>query len=211
MTKANKDGWIRWKGGKCPVEKGTLVDVRKRSGNIFTGLRALESIDAWHTQWNHNSCAKLQGEIMAYRLHKPEELRQTEADPCVVEAKQAPKFDPVALRDEAEAMRDAIRHCESCIGNHKARIAEIEKQLAEEGFALVEKPAEKQALPDMDDPKNWRVGDWFTCISDGWSSFDKGGKYQMIEIDRDGDPVLKGKYEGVPITLVSNFKFHSRP
>lgn len=209
MTKANKDGWIRWKGGVCPVDSGVLVDVRYRDKSTKERLRALELVPGrMATDWSHT---KEDGDIMAYRLHKPESARPTEADPRVVEAKQAPKFDPVALRDEVKQINANNRIFQAKIDSNKDRIAEIEKQLAEEGFALVEKPAEKQALPDMNDPKNWRVGDWFTCISDGWSSFDKGGKYQMIEIDRDGDPVLKGKYEGVPITLVSNFKFHSRP
>lgn len=29
---AASDGWIEWGGGECPVEEGTLVDVRFRNG-----------------------------------------------------------------------------------------------------------------------------------------------------------------------------------
>ena len=27
------DGWIEWKGGKCPVENGRLIDVKKTDGS----------------------------------------------------------------------------------------------------------------------------------------------------------------------------------
>ena len=30
---AKNDGWIEWGGGECPVEEGTLVDVRFRDGD----------------------------------------------------------------------------------------------------------------------------------------------------------------------------------
>ena len=32
---SEKDGWIKWEGGKCPVERGALVDVRMSSGEEF--------------------------------------------------------------------------------------------------------------------------------------------------------------------------------
>lgn len=35
-----KRPWIHWTGGNCPVEKGTLVDVRFRSGREAYGVRA---------------------------------------------------------------------------------------------------------------------------------------------------------------------------
>lgn len=185
MTKANKDGWIRHRGGKCPVEKGTLLDVRERSGKIWSGVLALESIDALEMYWRHDTPPpKSPVEIMAYRLHNPEEARPTEADPRVVEAKQAPKFDPVALRDEVRVMRIAIVAHQACISKNTALIAEIEKQLAEEGFALVEKQDQKQALPDMDDPANWMVGDVLlvkkTGDSIGGSSLGNGALVEFI-------------------------------
>ena len=37
----NSEGWIEWKGGRCPVEKGTLVDVKYRDGIEIFSLPAL--------------------------------------------------------------------------------------------------------------------------------------------------------------------------
>lgn len=65
MTKPNKDGWIRHRGGTCPVEVGVCVDVMHRDGVIYekveAGIMAAED-------WTHsNSC----GDIFAYRIHQP--------------------------------------------------------------------------------------------------------------------------------------------
>ena len=64
----NAEGWIRHRGGKCPVEEGVMVDVRHRDGEVFSGFEAVLSAPAG--SWNH---ANHPGDIMAYRLHKPAE------------------------------------------------------------------------------------------------------------------------------------------
>lgn len=68
MAKPNKDGWIRHRGGKCPVDAEALVEVRNRAGDIaVTGGTSCTSV-SWH--WSHS---KHCGDIMAYRPHKPDE------------------------------------------------------------------------------------------------------------------------------------------
>lgn len=64
MSKPNKDGWIRWRGGKnAPVEGSTMVDVRLRCGFVDIGEARL-------FYWEH---ANDPGDIMAYRvLDQPE-------------------------------------------------------------------------------------------------------------------------------------------
>lgn len=233
MTKANKDGWIRWRGGKCPVAEGTIIDVRYRDGKISTGIPAMShdvpDLVRCATDWGHKW--KSSAEIMAYRLHKPEDARPTEADPRVVEAKSAPEimevsvgyqaihvrpeFDAISMRDEVNEREEEITQYLKNIEENKERIAEIEKQLAEEGFALVEKPQQKQALPDMDDPKNWRVGDKFECINDDLDYIRPKGfitKITKIDggviwaLDNDGRSSW-GEVEKFKMRV----KFHSRP
>ena len=68
------DGWIEWNGGDCPVQKGTLVDVKYRDGEEVLNLKALEidngyGSDASWAFWKH--CMSLT-DIIAYRLSKPE-------------------------------------------------------------------------------------------------------------------------------------------
>lgn len=65
--------WIEWKGGGCPVERGTLVDVKYRDTRHETyGIPALEhGIEQGRcaVDWSHKGFSS---DIIAYRLHKPE-------------------------------------------------------------------------------------------------------------------------------------------
>lgn len=54
-------GWIAWSGGKCPVDKKTIVDVKFRNGTERSGHYA----KAW--SWEHRSLTE-GGDIVAYRL-----------------------------------------------------------------------------------------------------------------------------------------------
>ena len=61
------DGWIEWKGGECPVDVDALVCCKLRSGRV--------SITPYHAgilSWRHNGNA---ADIIAYRLHKPEQVK----------------------------------------------------------------------------------------------------------------------------------------
>ena len=66
------DGWIEWKGGECPVEKGTLVDVIWRDGTELAGVKALHLGGAGHQFWVADGMVN---DIIAYRLHKPEQAQ----------------------------------------------------------------------------------------------------------------------------------------
>lgn len=76
---AKNEGWIDWGGGECPVECGTVVDVKYRDGVIKKGLRALianSGRSASRLFWVKDN---IPTDIIAYRLHQPQEVAQTEA------------------------------------------------------------------------------------------------------------------------------------
>ena len=58
--------WINWSGGECPVPKGTIVDVRHRSGDEFFGEEA-ELVGSAAQEW-HYSRDPDAGDIIAYRV-----------------------------------------------------------------------------------------------------------------------------------------------
>lgn len=66
------DGWIEWHGGECPVELGTLVDIKTKDGDISTRLHA--GMESWEDDSEGGSCALNwcsdigDGTIIAYRL-----------------------------------------------------------------------------------------------------------------------------------------------
>ena len=68
---AKNDGWIEWGGGECPVEEGTLVDVKFNGGDAQSGIPSCEY--SWEHVWQ-------EANIIAYRLHKPQEAEQDKAD-----------------------------------------------------------------------------------------------------------------------------------
>ena len=68
---AKNDGWIDWGGGECPVNPSEMVDVIfGRGGRVSTNIA-----DCW--RWNHSGT---DSDIIAYRLHKPQEAAQPKAD-----------------------------------------------------------------------------------------------------------------------------------
>lgn len=122
--KGGKDGWTRHRGGKCPVEAGTLVDVRFRSGIIKTVC------DSLSFRWSHSGAM---GDIMAYRIHTPSEQPAT--------TKESLAVDPLAWRDrineiDAESKAEAERHCQVMDALDSER-AELVQKLAGEGLALI--------------------------------------------------------------------------
>ena len=68
---AKNDGWIEWGGGECPVSASEMVDVIFGCG----GRRSTNIAECW--RWNHNGT---DSDIIAYRLHHPKEVAQTEAE-----------------------------------------------------------------------------------------------------------------------------------
>lgn len=69
---AKNDGWIEWGGGKHPpVSTNTVVDVKLEKGYIQSGYPDGEY--SWEHIWQGSN-------IIAYRLHQPQEAEQAEAD-----------------------------------------------------------------------------------------------------------------------------------
>lgn len=77
---AKSDGWIEWGGGDCPLDHGLIIDAKDRDGYIHYGEVVGKSLYIDDIFWNRGVCALEDNEIIAYRLHKPQEVEQEEAD-----------------------------------------------------------------------------------------------------------------------------------
>ncbi len=62
--KSSDDGWIKWSGGKMPVQEHTLVDVIHRSGDIYRSVHAGHN-EAASWRWENG-----QFDIISYRISK---------------------------------------------------------------------------------------------------------------------------------------------
>lgn len=78
------DGWIKWSGVKCPVDREHLVRIRFRDGEETT-----YSHHAGTLRWDHNGSS---GDIVAYRLVQP-----------------APKYRPFASAPDGGRSIDSSR------------------------------------------------------------------------------------------------------
>lgn len=65
------EGWIEWGGGVIPISTNTFVDVKFNNGDVRLGKIAGEY--SWEHIWQGSN-------IIAYRLHKPQEAAQPKAD-----------------------------------------------------------------------------------------------------------------------------------
>lgn len=156
MSKPNKDGWIRHRGGKCPVDLGTLVDIRNRDGKIFERVKASNE-----NNWVHHSTLSL-SDVMSYRLHKPEQAISDDAviDLCVACADE--EMPAAKYFDGPIQWRDRIREIDSTVESLEEERVSLVQKLEAEGFRLIDPvkaEVETEAvLPaeDMSDWRNWK-------------------------------------------------------
>lgn len=76
LTGTGVDGWIDWPGGECPVDRDALVEVKYRNGTVKPPEPARFYI--WTN--GYGSCRTTDADIIAYRLHQPQEAEQAKAD-----------------------------------------------------------------------------------------------------------------------------------
>lgn len=198
-TDSDADGWIEWHGGECPVEKGTLVDVRYRGGDVQKAIPALKPHDKGGrvaVYWGHEGHGD--GNIIAYRLHQPEQ----EDAPMTIEQLLAKANKHAAKAAKHEAKRQAL--------------IEQARELMPEGWRLEDSGLIVQPTEDMTDPGNWKAGDVVECVQDR-ISLTAGVQYKLrltesgIAYGEDGDVRIIDD-DGDEIHYdARNFKWISRP
>jgi hypothetical protein len=57
--------WVAWRGGDCPVDPETIVEVRNRQGAIYGPKRA-KRVD-----WKHRDPVIERLDTVAYRVVRP--------------------------------------------------------------------------------------------------------------------------------------------
>lgn len=238
MSSKDNGGWIRHRGGKCPVDGEAKVEVRQRGGDI----RAENAQDFW---WEHRGN---NGDIMSYRIHRPhvatvkecltvEQANQRVFDDCVdkcastepgeTEMPTAKYFDgPLQWRDRIHAIdaeqKAADEAHKAATDARTAERAELVQKLAGEGLALLWQQETPGPAEDMSDWRNWKAGDLLEMIdADLWSVMTNGKLYALLEpcddqvfrvVDDMGDvhefDELQMQCSASPAL---DFKWHSRP
>ena len=196
----NAEGWIRHRGGKCPVEVGTLIDIRRRDGLVRNGVPCGKDFTRTSSMfWMHDGDG---AEVMAYRLHKPAEQ---------VEACSKPDPRDSAKRDSDYVcwMRDRITEIDATTRALTAERAELVQKLASEGCALIGRVVEP--VENMSDPKNWREGDCFVQTAEDLHGAKKGELWVMSQDDGTTAKAYVRENGDEWYVANSHLKFHSRP
>lgn len=160
------DGWIEWKGGECPVEKGTLVDVIWRNGTERAGVKALHIGGAGHRFWVADGMVN---DIIAYRLHKP---GQAAPEFCESVMRSIPEPDeqawtnPPTIEQLAADYRNAKDYAERKQKEADAAKADADEklkalELAGEAHGLLVTPITTKQDPELaiTDWRDLQVGD----------------------------------------------------
>jgi hypothetical protein len=221
-SKANKDGWMRHRGGKCPVEAGVLVDVKVRGGNEFI------CVDADDEQWIHYNHSS---DVMRYRIHKPSE--QPVIEPVVVANVQAfneqaeLRYDPCAQgplqwRDRLLELQNEMAYekerYEANLLNMQQESADLIQRLESEGLQLLQAKAcgSVQPVEDMSNPETWASGDLLKIVyADSTDSYAAGDVVSMKKISlsnsRYGFVFVEDENGKGWSMIIDQVKFHSRP
>ena len=72
-TLTGGDGWISWSGGECPVDSDAIVEVKYRKSNPYQ----FNNDRAGDFTWSHHG---IDGDIIAYRLQQPHEVKTAGID-----------------------------------------------------------------------------------------------------------------------------------
>lgn len=174
--KADKDGWIRHRGGKRPVDAGVKVDYRMRDGEIECFGRYAGGL-----RWSHEPD---DSDIMAYRLHKPAE----QAEPFIEAVHALNELAKVPQLDGPTGWRDRITEIDATTSALATERAELVQKLASEGFALIGRvAAPAEPVEDMSDWRNWKVGDFVTIEGNSSGHEFKTGVIARIKSLSGGD------------------------
>ena len=199
--KANAQGWIRHKGRKMPVSACKVVEIRTRGGE-FEVCRAS----------GFNWAAEDEDQIMAYRLHQPEQAAEH------VEVKAA-EAEVTAPNDGPLQWRDRVTEIDRTVEALEEERASLIQKLADEGLQLLRdfaiKATESAGQPDMSDWCNWREGDLITldCRRVSHPDFTPGKQYELVRVNEsEGVVVIDDEGDENGYTVCSGmFKWHSRP
>ena len=184
-------GWIEWKGGECPVEKGTLVDVIWRDGRERIGVKALQPGGAGHDFWVSDGMVN---DIIAYRLHKPEQAKP-EFCKSVMRTIPEPEAKPT-IEQLAADYRNAKGYAkrkqqEAYVAKADADAILKALEIAGEALGLLVSPITEKQKPEL--AIAVQVGDEVECIK---SNVNPGkymgriGTVSSVDVDDTSTPYL---------------------
>lgn len=198
------DGWTEWKGGKCPVDHGTLVDVRFRDGMEMAGAPAGLTPDHFPRHLISWGWCDAPSAIIAYRLHKPEQAKP-ESVP-VAEAPQTIEQLAADYRNRKDYADRKQQEADAAKADAESKLAELVAAGKALGLVLSVADAPEPELV-ITDWRDLRVGDEVEANYRGIERV--VGSVLKIDIGDKNQPVFVS--DGKKSVWATEWKFIRRP
>jgi len=207
------DGWIEWKGGECPVDHGVMIDVRYRDGVVRKCMPALEPVadyhDVMHQYWQNDG---VDGDIIAYRLHKPEQSKPEFCESVmrsIPEPTAKPTIEQLAAdyRNAKDYADRKQQEADAAKADADAKLKALE--LTCEAIGLIVSPITAKQEPELviTDWRDLQAGDVISVSGKWW---EPDSEYTVDENDGSRDaPIRVGGYWA--LIGECSFKFIRRP
>lgn len=195
------DGWIEWGGGECPVEAGSIVDVRYRDGRENFHVKAMsydrtgsiKSLSA--TCWGNINVGS---DIVAYRPHKPDVKPEfcESVIRCIPEPEFHEKLSPEAIEDAkfalmSESIEESKRKptIEQLAQDCRNKLDFAKRKQAEEDEAAAMRDERWQAVQD-------RAGEMGVTVELCESV---AAEHEQVKPVKPVKPVMTGKFRNAKI------------
>lgn len=154
--KADADGWIEWNGGECPVSGDDIVDVAYSAYGAKLFSAAADSL-----RWSKRG---LVGDIIAYRLHKPEVKPEfcESVMRSIPEPEEKPTIEKLAqhYRNKLDFAKRKQQEADDAKAASDAALGELE--MAGEANGLLVSPITAKQEPEL--VIAVQVGDEVECV-----------------------------------------------
>ncbi|QDB73886.1 hypothetical protein KE336_gp47 [Aeromonas phage 4_D05] len=212
------DGWIEWKGGACPVDGDSVIDVKLSDGDELFGVDA-----DW--DWQHGAGCN----IIAYRLHKPEQAKPKYCESVmrsIPEPSDKPTIEQLAAdyRNAKDYAERKQQEADDAKADAEAKLAELVAAGKAHGLVLSVADAPEPELV-ITDWRDLQVGDEievfdFECMYDSTARKNElmrgvcvvmSAMCGVVHIELKDNLPKAGKYWNATGLDACEFKFIRRP
>ena len=147
-----ENNWIENTSGECPIEKGTLIDVQFRDGEVMLGIEAFASLPDYEREGTYPFWILdgFMNDIVLWRLHKPEQSLADAIGSSTtgVDAFQYPQtsFKPSS---EAQLRSAEAARVNALLSDKLSTISDIASKLTRKNFSVADIKLVKDLLESV--------------------------------------------------------------
>lgn len=150
-----ENNWIENTSGECPIEKGTLIDVQFRDGEVMLGIEAFASLPDYEREGTYPFWILdgFMNDIVKWRLHKPEQQSLDDAIGSSIVGVDAFQYPQTSFKPSSEAQlrSDEAARISSLLSEKLSTIADIASKLTRKNFSVADIKLVKDLLESVEE------------------------------------------------------------